>query len=134
MYDDVPMTPSMQKTRPKFLELHNIRLPLPGFVSILHRISGVGLFLSLPLLLWLLDNSLHSASSFARFQVFIGQPLVKIVLLGLIWAFLHHLCAGIRYIALDLHFGTELPKARATSWAVLAVSLVLTVIAGVKLW
>jgi len=124
----------MQKTRPKFLELHNIRLPLPGFVSILHRISGVGLFLCLPLLLWLLDNSLHSASSFARFQVFIAQPLAKIVLLGLIWAFLHHLCAGIRYIALDLHFGTDLPKARATSWAVLAVSLTLTVIAGVKLW
>ncbi|MBX9717184.1 MAG: succinate dehydrogenase, cytochrome b556 subunit [Burkholderiaceae bacterium] len=128
------MTTSMQKTRPKFLQLHNIRLPLPGFVSILHRISGMGLFLCLPLLLWLLDNSLHSASSFSRFQVFIANPLVKIVLLGLIWAFLHHLCAGIRYIALDLHFGTELPKARASSWVVLAVSIALTVIAGVKLW
>jgi len=124
----------MQKTRPKFLALHLIRLPLPGFVSILHRISGVGLFLCLPLLLWLLDNSLHSASSFARFKMFIANPLVKILLLGLVWAFLHHLCAGIRYIALDLHFGTELHKARATSWVVLAVSIALTIIAGVKLW
>lgn len=124
----------MQKTRPKFLELHHIRLPLPGVVSILHRLSGVGMFLCLPLLLWFLDNSLHSQSSFMRFQSVIANPLVKIVLLGLIWAFLHHLCAGIRYIALDLHFGTELQAARATSWWVLAVSIVLTVIAGVKLW
>jgi succinate dehydrogenase / fumarate reductase cytochrome b subunit len=124
----------MQKTRPKFLELHNIRLPLPGIVSILHRISGVGMFLCLPLLLWLLDNSLYSASSFARFQAFIAHPLVKIVLIGLIWAFLHHLCAGIRYLALDFHVGVELEKARATSWVVLAVSIVLTVIAGVRLW
>jgi len=124
----------MQKTRPKFLELHHIRLPLPGIVSILHRLSGVGMFLCLPLLLWLLDNSLHSQSSFARMQSFIGNPLVKIVLLGLIWSFLHHLCAGIRYIALDLHFGTELQSARSTSWWVLAISIGLTVVAGVKLW
>lgn len=124
----------MQKTRPKFLELHRIRLPLPGIVSILHRISGVVMFLCLPLLLWLLDNSLHSQSSYVRFQSFIGQPLVKIVLLGLIWAFVHHLCAGIRYVALDLHYGTELQKARSSSKLVLAVSIVLTVLAGVKLW
>ena len=133
-YDDVPMTPSMQKTRPKFLELHHIRLPLPGIVSILHRASGVGLFLCLPLLLWLLDNSLHSASSFARFQGTIAHPLMKIVLIGLIWAFLHHLCAGIRYIGMDLHYGVDLAKTRATSWTVLAVSITLTIIAGVKLW
>lgn len=124
----------MQKTRPKYLELHNIRLPLPGVVSILHRISGVGMFLCLPLLLWMFDNSLHSQSSFSRFQSLVANPLVKILLLGLIWAFLHHLCAGIRYIALDLHYGTDLEKARSTSRAVLGVSIVLTVVLGVKLW
>lgn len=128
------MTPSMQKTRPKFLAIHQIRLPLPGIVSILHRVSGVGMFLCLPLLLWLLDNSLYSQSSFTGFQSFIAHPLVKILLLGLIWAFLHHLCAGIRFIALDLHYGTELQKARSSSTLVLVVSLVLTVILGVKLW
>lgn len=124
----------MQKNRPKFLELHNIRLPLPGIVSILHRISGVGMFLCLPLLLWLLDLSVHSQASFTRFVAVSGHPLVKIVLLGLIWAFLHHLCAGVRYIALDLHWGVELPKARGSSKIVLGLSLFLTAIAGVMLW
>lgn len=124
----------MQKNRPKFLELHNIRLPLPGVLSILHRVSGVGMFLCLPLLLWLLDHSLHSQSSFSLFVDVVSNPLVKLILIGLIWAFLHHLCAGIRYIALDFHLGTDLPKARASSKLVFAVSLVLTVILGVKLW
>ncbi len=124
----------MQKTRPKFLELHNIRLPLPGLLSILHRVSGVGMFLCLPLLLWLFDNSLHSQSSFSHFLSVISNPVVKLILIGLIWAFLHHLCAGIRYIAIDFHWGVDLPKARASSKVVFAVSLVLTVLIGVKLW
>jgi succinate dehydrogenase / fumarate reductase cytochrome b subunit len=124
----------MQKTRPKFLELQNIRLPLPGLLSILHRVSGVGMFLCLPLLLWLFDNSLHSQSSFSHFLSVISNPVVKLILIGLIWAFLHHLCAGIRYIALDLHWGVDLPKARASSKLVFVVSLVLTVLIGVKLW
>lgn len=124
----------MEKTRPKFLELHHIRLPLPGLVSILHRISGVGMFLCLPLLLWLLDNSLHSRSSFETFQGFIANPIVKLVLFGLIWAFLHHLFAGLRYLALDLHWGVELGQARASSKLVLAASLILTLVLGVQLW
>jgi len=124
----------MDKIRPKYLDLFKIRLPLPGLVSILHRVSGLGLFLCLPLLLWLLDNSLHSRSSFAYFQEVISQPLVKLLLLGLIWAFLHHFFAGMRHIALDLHWGTELGTARVSSKAVLGVSLVLTVILGVLLW
>jgi len=124
----------MEKTRPKYLNLLAIRLPLPGWVSILHRVSGFGLFLFLPLLLWLLDNSLHSRSSFLRFQEIIANPLMKLVLLGLLWAFLHHLFAGLRYIAMDLDWGVDLPKTRATSMAVLGVSLVLTALLGAKLW
>lgn len=124
----------MEKTRPKFLELQHIRLPLPGLVSILHRISGVGMFLCLPLLLWLLDNSLHSRSSFENFQGVIANPFVKLILFGLIWAFLHHLFAGLRYLALDLHWGVELDKARASSKLVLAASLILTIVLGVQLW
>jgi succinate dehydrogenase / fumarate reductase cytochrome b subunit len=124
----------MEKARPKFLNLMAIRLPLPGWVSILHRVSGFALFLLLPLLLWLLDNSLHSRSSFSRFQELAAQPLMKLVLLGLLWSFLHHLFAGIRYIAMDLHWGVDLPKTRASSMAVLVVSLALTAALGAKLW
>jgi len=124
----------MEKTRPKHLDLFTIRLPLPGWVSILHRVSGFGLFICLPFLLWLLDNSLHSRSSFEYFKSVITQPLVKLLLLGLIWAFFHHLCAGLRYLALDFHWGTELAAARMSSRIVLAVSLTLTAIAGALLW
>jgi succinate dehydrogenase / fumarate reductase cytochrome b subunit len=125
---------NVQKSRPKFLDLFSIRLPVPGLVSILHRISGFGLFLSLPLLLWLLDNSLHSRSSFARFQAAISTPLMKLVLLGLLWAFLHHLFAGLRHIAMDLDWGMTLPAGRATAKLVLVVSLTLTVVLGAMLW
>jgi len=122
------------KPRPKYLDLFQIRLPLPGWVSILHRVSGAGLFLSLPLFLWLLDNSLHSRSTFNRFLELISHPLMKLVLLGVIWAFLHHLLAGIRHLAMDFHRGVELRSARATSMLVLGISLALTLVLGIKLW
>ena len=122
------------KKRPKFLALTEIRLPLPGFVSILHRVSGAGLFLMLPLLLCLFADSLGTAEQFARFKATVGHPFAKLILLGLLWAYLHHFCAGIRFLALDLHKGLDLPTARKTAGAVLLVSLLLTLIIGVKLW
>ena len=70
----------MRKQRPKFLALNEIRLPLPGIVSILHRVSGVGLFLMLPFLLYLLDRSLGSPESFAAYKSVVGNPLVKLLL------------------------------------------------------
>ena len=124
----------MPVSRPKHLNLMQIRMPLPAFVSILHRVSGALLFLVLPLLLCLLSSSLESSQSFAVFKQWIANPCVKIVLLGVLWAYLHHFCAGIRHLALDLQIGLELETARATSYAVLGISLVLTVIIGVKLW
>ena len=111
-----------------------IRLPLPAFVSILHRASGALLFLMLPVLLCLLGASLESPQSFNVFKTWVAHPLTKIVLLGLLWAYLHHFCAGIRHLAMDMHKGLELETARATSYAVLGVSLVLTALIGVKLW
>ncbi|AYH44336.1 succinate dehydrogenase, cytochrome b556 subunit [Azoarcus sp. DN11] len=123
-----------RKQRPKFLALHEIRLPLPGIVSILHRVSGVGLFLMLPFLLYLLDRSLGSAESFAAYKGVVGNPLVKLLLLGLLWAYMHHFCAGIRFLLLDLHKGIDLQSARNSSRIVLGVSIALTVIIGVKLW
>lgn len=124
----------MPTRRPKHLNLLEIRLPLPAFVSILHRASGAILFLMLPLLLCLLGSSLESPKSFAVFKSWAGNPLVKFVLIGLLWAYLHHFCAGIRHLAMDMHQGLELETARATSYAVLAVSLALTAVIGVKLW
>ena len=124
----------LSKKRPKYLNLFEIKLPIAGFASILHRVSGLGLFLMLPLLLWLLDVSLHSPESFQFMQATIAHPLVKLVLIGLLWAFLHHFCMGIRILLIDIHVGVGKAQARTSAIAVLAVSLLLTLILGAKLW
>ena len=120
------------KQRPKFLTLHEIRLPLAGFVSIFHRVSGAGLFLLLPWLIYLFELSVSSPESHVRFQAYVAHPLVKLVLFGLIWAFLHHFCAGIRFLLLDLHVGIEKQQSRTSAKAVFAVSLALTLIVAIK--
>jgi succinate dehydrogenase / fumarate reductase, cytochrome b subunit len=124
----------MPKSRPKHLDLTKIRFPVPAVVSGMHRISGAVLFLFIPLLLWLWQESLGSRQSFEVFRAVVSHPLMKIVLLGLLWGYLHHLCAGIRHLALDLDLGTDLAPARASSWAVLGASIGLTLIAAVLLW
>ena len=125
---------TLKKERPKHLDLRVIKQPLPAIASILHRISGAGLFLMLPFLILLFQLSLESPQSFESFRAVVGHPLAKLVLTGLLWAFLHHFCMGIRILLLDLNMGTDLKPARASAKAVLAISLALTVILGVQLW
>ncbi len=128
---------AVKKNRPKFLSLpallFQIRLPLAGWVSILHRASGALLFAAMLWLLFLLDRSLASETSFAHIQHYASLPIVKIALLVIVWAFCHHLCAGIRFLFLDLHWGVEKAAAWRTSLAVLVVSLALTAFFGWKL-
>jgi succinate dehydrogenase / fumarate reductase cytochrome b subunit len=123
------------RPRPVYLNLVRIRLPLPGIVSILHRLSGAALYLiGLPLLLYGVQCSLASPEAFDNFRAALANPLAKIVLIGLIWAYLHHFFAGIRFLLLDVHQGIELRPARVSSVIVLVVSLALTLIVGVLLW
>jgi succinate dehydrogenase / fumarate reductase cytochrome b subunit len=123
------------RPRPVYLNLVRIRLPLPGIVSILHRLSGAALYLiGLPLLLVGVQSSLASPEAFDSFRAALSNPLAKIVLIGLIWAYLHHFCAGIRFLLLDVHQGIELGPARISSVVVLVISLALTLIVGVRLW
>jgi len=127
---DAFMTPT-KAPRPQirnigFGDLPNYRLPVPGVVSILHRISGLLMFLCLPLLLWLFEQSLSSERSFDRYLDFFHHFLGRLLLLGLGWALAHHLCAGVRFLLLDLHLGTAKDAARRSSWIVLALSAVLT--------
>jgi len=124
----------MSRPRPKYLNLIQIRLPVPGVVSILHRASGAALFLLLPFLLMLFELSLESPHTFGLFKSLFSHWAVKVILIGVAWAYLHHLCAGIRHLALDLDYGTELASARASSWAVLGVSAVLTLVVGAMIW
>lgn len=124
----------MNRQRPKHLALHLIKLPFPGFVSILHRISGFLLFLALPLLLLMLQYSLRSIETYTQLVDALAHPLAKLTLLGLLWAFLYHFCAGLRYLAIDMHLVRQLSQARGSSKMVIAASLLLTVLLGVRLW
>jgi succinate dehydrogenase / fumarate reductase, cytochrome b subunit len=123
------------KPRPKYLNLVEIRLPLPGWVSILHRISGALLVFPFSAwLLYMLDVSLASEAGFAAAQGYLELPLVKVGMLVFIWAFCHHLCAGVRYLLLDLNVGVELRPARISSAVVLVASVLLTAYFGARLW
>lgn len=124
----------LSKQRPKFLNLMEIRLPLPGVASILHRISGVGLFLMLPLLVWLLELSLQSHDSYRALQEVVAHPFVKLILIGVLWAFLHHFCMGVRILLIDIHVGVDKATANLSAKVVFAVSLTLTAILGAMLW
>ena len=121
-------------SRPKYLNLVQIRMPVTALVSILHRASGALLFFALPLLLWWWQLSLTSADTFASLQAMTTHWSAKLVVLGLAWGYLHHVCAGIRHLTTDLDLGTELAAARLSSKLVLGVSLVLTFAIGALLW
>jgi succinate dehydrogenase / fumarate reductase cytochrome b subunit len=128
-----------KKPRPKYLNLRallfEIRLPLPGWISILHRVSGALLvFPFAAWLLYMLDRSLASEQAFQAVQSYLDLPLVKAGGLLFIWAYCHHLCAGVRFLMLDLNRGIELVPARRSSLAVLVVSLALTAFFGARLW
>ena len=104
-------------------------------VSILHRISGALLFFpGIPLLLYSLQMLLQSPQGFETLQDCLRDPIIKVGLLLPIWFFLHHLCAGIRHLALDLHIGVTLPQARMGSRLVVAAGILLTALLGVMLW
>ena len=120
--------------RPKYLDLFQIRLPLPALTSFLHRVSGALLFLTIPLLLILLQQSLGSAAGFDAAHARLNHPLVKLFLLVLLWAYLHHFFAGIRFLLLDLHIGVGLPQARITAALAVLISVVLTLLMGIWLW
>ena len=128
-----------KKERPEFRNIHvtelsNYRMSLSAIVSILHRISGVIIFVLLPFVLYLLQNSLRSEISYEYYQGFVTYPLVKLIILGLVWAFLHHMFAGVRHLVMDLHIGLDKDSARKSSAAVLALSLTLTVLVALKLF
>ncbi|MES2547969.1 MAG: succinate dehydrogenase, cytochrome b556 subunit [Pseudomonadota bacterium] len=107
------------KNRPKNLNLFTIRLPINAVVSILHRASGVGLFLALPLIILAFKTSVDSPSSYFLLTHMLNTWYVKLLLIGLSWAFFHHFFAGIRHLLQDIHWMTSLHKARFSSRVVL---------------
>ena len=120
--------------RPVYLNPFRIHLPLPGWVSILHRVSGALLFLALPFGVWALSVSLSDEAGFRRTVDWLTHPLSKLFLLFLLWAFVHHLFAGLRHLALDVHWGVDLRRARQSSIAVLLASGLVTLFAAWRLF
>jgi succinate dehydrogenase / fumarate reductase cytochrome b subunit len=106
-------------------DLVRYRLPVPGVLSILHRVSGALMFLLVPFTLWLFDLSLRSQLSYLQLRQVAGGWFAKLVLSALAWALLHHLAAGLRHLALDLDWGVDRTAARRSAWIVFAVSIAL---------
>ncbi len=137
----------LAKKRPEFrninalADLPTYRLPAAGWVSILHRISGALMFLLLPLIVWLFDTSVSSEISFERFSSafsagigFVPGWLFKLVVLAIIWAYLHHLIAGLRHLYMDARHAVTKEFGKSSAIVTLALSLGLTVVLGAKLF
>ena len=134
------MSDTAAKPRPQFrnigiAQIAKYRLPLAGKLSILHRVSGALLFVCLPLvILPLFAASVASPESYAQIAEYAGNPLVKLVFLALVWGYLHHFCAGIRYLILDLHIGLDKVSAQKSAGVAFGVSLALTLVFALKLF
>jgi succinate dehydrogenase / fumarate reductase cytochrome b subunit len=137
----------LAKKRPEFrninalTDLPTYRLPVAGIVSILHRISGLIMFLLLPLIVWMFDTSVSSEISFAKFSAaftvglgFVPAVLVKVVVLGLIWAYLHHLIAGVRHVYMDVCHAVSKEFGKSSAVVTMVLSLGLTAALGAKLF
>ncbi|MEY4481355.1 MAG: succinate dehydrogenase, hydrophobic subunit, cytochrome b556 with SdhD [Pseudomonadota bacterium] len=124
---------------PEFRNIHvfdlmKYRLPWAGKVSILHRVSGLLMFILIPFVLYLFDKSITSEVSFTTFKSVLANPIIKLIILALIWAYLHHFCAGIRFLMLDLHKGIDKSSSAKSAVAVLIISLTLTAVCAAKLF
>ncbi len=141
------LAPSSRPRRPEFRninafkDLPSYRLPVAGWVSILHRVSGALMFLLLPFIIWMFDTSLTSEYSYARFSAafsvglgFVPGWFLKLVALALIWAYLHHAVAGLRHLWMDATHSVSKEQGKASAIAVLVVSLLLTAGLGAKLF
>lgn len=128
------MQKSVKKNRPKNLNLLTIRLPVNAVVSILHRASGVGLFLAIPLILLAFQCLVRSEADFAILTNWLNTWFVKLVLIGLAWAFFHHFFAGIRHLLQDIHWMTSLDNARLSSRVLLWLVALSTAAFAVLIW
>ena len=137
----------LAKKRPEFRNINALsdlpgyRLPAAGIVSILHRISGVIMFLLMPFIIWMFDTSVSSEISFAKFTAafniglgFVPGWFIKLVALALIWAYLHHFIAGLRHLYMDVFHAVSKEFGKSSATVTLALSIGLTVVLGAKLF
>lgn len=120
----------------KFLNLFILapKMSITAKASILHRITGFLLFLSIPYFLYLLNQTLTSNDFYSAFYCNCASILAKLIYILLIFSFVYHMCAGIRYLFLDVDKGVEIKTAKKTAWIVILFSLVITIFLGIMIW
>ncbi len=133
------MAETVPKRRPQFRNIHvsqivQYRLPIAGIMSILHRVSGAAMFLLLPVLAWLFDLSLTSELSYAQLTEVTDLVIVKLILCGLAWAFIHHFMGGIRHLVNDMHIGITKEASPKMATGFMVASLVVTAWACLKIF
>ena len=137
----------LAKKRPEFRninafkDLTTYRLPPAGWVSILHRASGVIMFLLMPFIIWMFDVSVSSEISFSKFKAafnsglgFVPGAFIKLVALALIWAYLHHFIAGLRHLYMDVNHAVSKEFGKSSALVTLTLSIALTLVLGAKLF
>lgn len=117
-----------KESRPKYLNLFKIRLPITGIASIYHRISGLILFLAIPFSLYLLQLSISGISGYEEAITLLSSSWVKLTLVILTWSFVHHLLAGFRFLLIDQNIGISLATARMSAWLVVIAAVIVTVL------
>ena len=135
------MSDQVKKSRPEFRNISKIndlfqkyKWPPASMVSLVHRASGMVLFGLLPVILYILDQSLISEGSFQHFQYLLSGWFVKLILLAIAWGYLQHFCSGIRHLIMDLHIGLDKVSARKSAIGVLAFASGLTALIALKLF
>lgn len=122
------------RKRPKNLNLFTIRLPVNAIISIMHRMSGMLLFLTLPAVVWALSQSVQSEASYIALVGMLQHWLVKLFLIAFSCAFFHHFYAGLRHLGMDVHWMTSLQKARFSSRLVLYLDVLSVMAFAFVVW
>ncbi|CEG55889.1 succinate dehydrogenase, cytochrome b556 subunit [Legionella fallonii] len=124
----------MDKKRPVNLDLSSLKFPPMAIASILHRISGIALFLLLPLMLFILGKSLQSEDLFIQTKSMLTSPYYKLGLWAFSAALIYHVLAGIRHLLMDMGYGEHLSAGRRSAILVIVLSVILTIFLGIWIW
>jgi succinate dehydrogenase / fumarate reductase cytochrome b subunit len=125
---------SNKKQRPVYISLTQFKFPVTAIASIVHRITGMLLFLGIGYLLWLLDLGLDSEAGFLQASAALEAPFTKLVLWGVLSMLIYHILAGVKHMFLDFHIGDSFAAASTSAYLVFAMSAVLAVVTGVWIW
>lgn len=124
----------MNQKRPVNLDLATLKFPAMAIASILHRISGVILFLLLPFVLYFVDKSLANEAAFAEVKMTLAHPLWKLLIWGFGAALIYHLLAGFRHLMMDVGYGEHVKSGRRSAIMVITASILLTLLLGIWIW